>query len=84
MFEKMSRMDLERFRATGSFPDYVAFLGDMRKGDGGRIDVASAGVGRQTVKNRLKISAEALGLQVKFVRSKPTDVVFEVVAKTIA
>jgi hypothetical protein len=82
MFQKLNRTEVERFRATASFPEYVEFVGDIRKGDGGRVDVQAAGVGRQTVKNRLKASADATGMQIKFMRSRPTEVVFEVVGKT--
>jgi hypothetical protein len=81
MFQRMNRNDIERYRATHSYPEYVAFLNDLRKGEGGRVDVVATGVGRQTVKNRLKASASASGMQIKFLRSRPTDVIFEVLAK---
>ena len=82
MFQKLNHTDIERYRATNSYPEYVEFLNDMRKGEGGRVDVVATGVGRQTVKNRLKASASASGIQIKFLRSRPTDVIFEVLAKT--
>jgi hypothetical protein len=81
MFQKLNRQELDRFRTTASYPEYAEFLSDMRKGDGGRITVAEAGVGRQTIKNRLNSAAAALGMQIKFVRSRSDDVVFEVIGK---
>lgn len=81
MFQKLSRAELERYRLTASFPEYTDFLTDMRKGDGGRVSVVEANVGRQTVKNRLKATASSLGMQIKFVRSKSDEVVFEVKAR---
>jgi len=81
MFKKLSRADLERYRSTSSFPEYVEFIGGLKGGEGGEVDVEKAGVGRQTVKNRLKASADALGVNLRFIRSKPDRVVFEVSAK---
>jgi hypothetical protein len=81
VFEKMNRADIDRYRVSRAYPEYMAFVSDIRKGEGGRVDVAAAGVGRQTVKNRLKNSAAASGTQIKFLRSRPTEVVFEVLAK---
>ena len=81
MFKKLTRTDLERYRSTSSFPEYVEFIGSLKSGEGGEVDVDKAGVGRQTIKNRLKASADALGVKLSFVRSKPDRVVFEVSAK---
>jgi hypothetical protein len=82
MFQKLTRTDLERYRAVGRFQEYVDFLGELKKGEGARIDVAAAGVGRQSVKNRLNTSAAAAGVEIKFLRSKADAVVFEVVGKS--
>ena len=81
MFQKLSRADLDLRRATSRFPEYVAFVGDLKKGEGGVVDVAAAGVGRQTVKNRLKAGADAVGDKIKFLRSSRDIVVFEVAGK---
>ena len=81
MFTKMSRTDLDRYRATASYPEYVEMVSDLRKGEGGKVIVEAAGVSRQTVKNRLKSSAAAAGVEIKFLRSPQTEVVFEVVGK---
>jgi len=81
VFEKLTRADLEPFRASGSNPEYAEFVGSLRKGEGGRVVVAKAGVGRQTVKNRLKSAATSVGQEIRFVRSATDEVVFEVVAK---
>jgi hypothetical protein len=80
MIEKLSRAELDRFRATASYPEYEV-IADMRKGEGGRIAVADAGVSRQTVKNRLNATASAYGIEIKFLRSKPDLVVFEITGK---
>ena len=81
MFKKLSKGELDRYRGTSSFPEYVDFLGGLKPGEGGEVDVASAKVGRQTVKNRLRASAEALNVGLRFIRSKQDRVVFEVTAK---
>jgi hypothetical protein len=80
MIEKLSRAELDRFRATASYPEYEV-IADMRKGEGGKVVVADAGVSRQTVKNRLKSTAKAYGIDIKFLRSKPELVVFEIAGK---
>ena len=81
MFQRLSKTELDRYRGTSSFPEYVDFLGTLKPGEGGKIDVVAAKVGRQTVKNRLRASAEALGIGLRFIRSKQDQVVFEVTAK---
>jgi hypothetical protein len=80
MIQKLNRVELDRYRVTASFPEY-AEIADMRKGDGGKVVVTEANVGRQTVKNRLKATSSAYGLRIKFLRSKPDVVVFEVTDK---
>lgn len=81
MFKKLSKSELDRYRGTTSFPEYVDFVGSIKPGEGGEVDVEKAKVGRQTVKNRLKASANALGVDLKFVRSKEDRVIFQVKAK---
>jgi hypothetical protein len=79
MFQRLTAADLARHRAVGSNPEYVEFLTGLTPGEGGRINAADAGVGRQTVKNRLNSAAAATGVKIKFVRSSADTVVFEVV-----
>lgn len=79
MFQKLSASDLARHRAVGSNPEYAEFLAGLNPGEGGRISAADAGVGRQTVKNRLNSAAAATGITIKFVRSSADTVVFVVV-----
>lgn len=67
--------------ATGYAP-YVKVMQDMRVGEGGRVDMSKEKVGRQTVKNRVKKSAEACHLEVKFRRSPSDLVIFEVTGRT--
>lgn len=81
MFKKLSKNELDRYRGTSSFPEYVDFLGGLRAGEGGEVDVTNAKVGRQTVKNRLRASADALNINLRFIRSKQDRVVFEVTTK---
>ena len=81
MFKKLTRADLDRYRATASFPEYVKFLSGLRKGEGGSVSVKAAGVGRPTVKKRLTQSAAAAGVKIRFVRSPADEVVFEALGK---
>jgi hypothetical protein len=81
MIHKLTRSELDHYRTTSSFPQYLDGLRDLRKRDGGKVLVAEAGVGRQTIKNRLNATALALGIKIKFVRSRSEEVVFEVVDK---
>lgn len=81
MFKKLTRTDLDQRRATTSFPEYAEFVSSLKKGEGGLVNVEEAGVSRQTVKNRLKTSADASGVEIKFIRSPQEEVLFEVVGK---
>ena len=69
---------LARSKRGGINEEYVAQM--KKAGVGGLvgIDVPEEGVSRQTVKNRVKKTAEALGYTVKFWRSGEDDVVFEI------
>jgi hypothetical protein len=80
MITKLSPSDLARLRATASHPEYAEFLGTLTVGEGGRVDVAAANVGRQTIKNRINAAAAATGVKVKHLRSNADTVVFEMVA----
>ena len=76
--EKLSRADIARYRAGGGHPEYVAFLSTLSVGEGGWTTVEDEGVSRQTIKNRLSKSAQALGVGIAFKRSPPDRVVFEI------
>lgn len=70
---------LKRSKRGGINEEYASSI--RKAGVGGiiGIDVKEEGVTRQTVKNRVKTTAEALGYAIKFWRSGPDDVVFEIV-----
>lgn len=78
MFQKWTATDLDRHRALLFWEPYVEFLGQLEKGEGGRVRVAAAGVGRATVKRRIRGAARGLGMTVSFIRTGPSEVVFEV------
>jgi hypothetical protein len=78
MFTKLSPMDVQRHRSANALPAYAEFLQSLSVGEGGRVDVTAAGVGRQTVKNRLNAAASATGTRIKFLRSDEKTLVFEV------
>lgn len=77
--EKLSRGQLTEQRGGRVNEEYVAFLRTLKPGEGGRTTVAAEGVGRQTIKARLKKAAAYLGIDIKFVRSSADEVVFQVV-----
>lgn len=79
MFQKLSKAEIGRYQATSSYPEYADFLSEIKPGEGGRVDVTQAGVSRQTVKNRLNKTAAALGVELKYMRSGQSEVLFEVV-----
>lgn len=80
--EKLSAKDLTGRPQGRPSDEYVTFLSGLRLGQGGRAIVAEEGVTRQALKNRLKVAAAAAGVQIKFQRSSPQDVVFEVVGRS--
>ena len=79
--EKLTAAELDGRPSGRAKPEYVRFLSGLRVGQGGRAVVADEGVSRQSVKNRLKFAAEAAGVEIKFQRSSPNDVVFAVVGR---
>lgn len=62
-------------------PDYVAFLQSAAVGTGGMASVADEGVGKTSLKNRLSAAADAAGVTIRYKRSGPDTVVFEVAAR---
>lgn len=81
MIEKLTPADLDRMRSTSRNPECVEFMQGLRVGQGGRVVVADEGVSRQSVKNRISKAATVAGVEIKYLRSKPDVVVFEVVSK---
>ena len=77
--QKLSKTDLARHRSGGGYGPYMSFIQGLKVGEGGWTTVAAEKVGRQTIKNRLKKTADHLGVQIKFKRSDADRVVFEVV-----
>lgn len=79
--EKLSRKQMQEqsYPHGGGHEPYTAFLKSLRSGEGGKITVQDEGVSRQSVKNRLKKSADAAGVEIKFRRSAQELVIFEVV-----
>lgn len=76
--EKLSKTDIARYRSGGGYKEYVDFLSKLKAGEGGWATVDEEGVSRQTIKNRLKKSADALGVGIAFKRSPSDRVVFEI------
>lgn len=78
--EKLTKKQLQEqsYRTGSGYEPYAEFLSSLRVGQGGRVTVADEGVTRQTVKNRLTKTAEALGVEISFRRSAKEIVVFEV------
>lgn len=62
-------------------PDYVHFIQGLAVGDGGMASTAEEGVQKTSLKNRLRLAADAAGAHLKFHRSDDTTVVFEVVGR---
>jgi hypothetical protein len=82
--EKLSKAEVAALTRRGPATDpivaeYAAFLGRLPIGDGGRAIVAREGATRFTVRSRIRKAADAAGVHVKFLRSSPDVVIFEVV-----
>ena len=60
-------------------PEYVQFLRSLAVGEGGMGTTEGEGVGKQSLKGRIKLAASAARVQVKFLRSDAKTVVFKVV-----
>lgn len=80
-FQKLTRTEIGALSGGAPDEEYVNFLSGLKAGEGGRTTIAKAKVGRQTIKSRLKKTAELLEVEIKFLRSAPEEVVFEVVEK---
>ena len=62
-------------------PEYVHFLKGLAVGEGGMASLKDEGVGKQPLKGRLLLAAKAAKVTIKFKRSGPDTVVFEVVGR---
>ena len=81
----LSPSELSERRATaGVATEYVKALATIPAGSGGEVDIAEEGIGRESVKNRLKKAAAHANVQIKFVRSGKGQVVFEVLGPEAA
>jgi hypothetical protein len=80
MIQKLSRTDLELHRAIRSNPEYADVFTSLKPGEGALVNVKDEGATRQTLKNRLNAAAAATGVKIKFLRSKPDILVFEMLA----
>ena len=78
--ESLTKKDLEaKVPSNAVHQEYFEFLQSARVGSGGRLIVKAEGVGRQTVKNRLKKASALSGKNIKFLRCPTDQVVFQVV-----
>lgn len=81
----LQKLSTDALRASGGTSrkrsPYVFFVGGLRVGEGGRASVAEEGVSRQQIKNRLRSAADDVGVEIKFMRSSPDEVVFRVVSR---
>ena len=79
--QKMSKAELTRYRPSRGGGAYVADLKEMKVGEGGKATTKQEKCTKQTIKNRLNKSADALGMKIKYIRSGADEVVFQVVSR---
>jgi hypothetical protein len=80
--EKLTRTEMAALKGTAPDPitaEYAQFLGRLSIGDGGKAVVAKEGATRLAVRTRIRKAADATGVHIKFLRSSPDVVMFEVV-----
>jgi len=75
-FERLSKQEL----ATN--PEYVRVIRSLKVGDGAKTTTEREGVGKITIKQKLLAAADVVGVTIRFHRTGPTTVVFEVVGKS--
>ena len=78
-FIKLSRKDFEKAPPAKKENPAMSFVKTLKIGEGGFITTEMAGVGRQTVKAKVKAAAADLGVGVKFHRCGANEVRFEIV-----
>lgn len=79
-FTKLSRQDFEKKPAAKKENPAMPFVRGLKVGEGGFITTEMAGVGRQTIKAKVKLAAADLGKKVKFHRCAANEVKFEIVS----
>jgi hypothetical protein len=80
--EKLSRTEIAQLKGTGPDPiiaAYAAFLGRLSIGEGGKAIVADEKATRFTVKKRVQTAADGAGIYLKWFRTPPEVLMFEVV-----
>ena len=80
--EKLSRSEIATLKGGGVDPviaEYTAFLSRLYIGEGGRAVVAKEYATRFTVRKRIQAAADAAGIHLKWFRTPPEVLVFEVV-----
>jgi hypothetical protein len=79
--EKLSANQLKE-RPRGRVNNrYLDFIQSLRSGEGGRTTTQREKATKQTIKNRLKKAAAAAAMDIDFIRTPPTEVVFKVTKK---
>ena len=76
--EKLTASELTRRPRGRVNREYLKFIESLRSGEGGRTTTQKEGATKQTVKNRLKRAAKAAGVEIDFMRTPPTEVVFKI------
>jgi hypothetical protein len=75
--ERLSPDDLALLAVTEkATPEYLAFVQRMLPGDGGRAIVATEGITRQAIRNRLDAAAAYLGTELEYLPAGKGQVVF--------
>jgi hypothetical protein len=80
--EKLSRTEIAARKGTAPDPivaEYAAFLGRLSIGDGGKAVVAHEKATRFTVKKRIQAAADGASMYLKWFRTPPEVLMFEVV-----
>ncbi len=80
--EKLSRAEAAALKGTATDPvtaEYAAFLGRLSVGEGGKAVAAKEGTTRLKVRSRIRKAADVTGVHIKFLRSSPDEILFEVV-----
>jgi hypothetical protein len=77
-------MPLERLTAAqlSANQEYVNVLKSLKVGEGVKATVQGERVGKITIKKHLEGAAEAAGVQLKYVRTGPQEVVAEIVNRS--
>jgi hypothetical protein len=80
--EKLSRTEIAALKGTAPDPiiaEYALFLGRLSIGEGGKAVVADEKATRFTVRKRIQAAADGAGIHLKWFRTPPEVLMFEVV-----